>query len=93
MRKRVFYSWQSDSPNNLNRGFIETCIEKSIKDITGEEINLEVAIDRDTKNTAGSADISKTIFDKIKAASIFIADMSVSLIPKLKQERHRIQMC
>lgn len=33
MKRTIFYSWQSDLPNNSNRGFIESCIESSLKDL------------------------------------------------------------
>ncbi|GAA6773399.1 hypothetical protein [Flavobacterium sp. CGRL2] len=76
MQNFIFYSWQSDSPNNKNRGFIEDCLEKAIKEINNENINLEVAVDRDTKGISGTPDIVRTVFSKIDLASIFIADIS-----------------
>lgn len=76
MRKSIFYSWQSDLPNNKNRSFIEVCIKKSIENITSNDINLEIAIDRDTKDSSGTPDIVSTIFSKIDKTSIFIADIS-----------------
>lgn len=76
MRKSIFYSWQSDLPNNKNRSFIEVCIKKSIENITSDDINLEIAIDRDTKDSVGTPDIASTIFSKIDKTSIFIADIS-----------------
>ena len=33
MKRTIFYSWQSDLSNSTNRGFIEECIEKAIKEI------------------------------------------------------------
>lgn len=76
MKKSIFYSWQSDSPNNKNRSFIEDCIKIAIKEIQSDKINLDVAIDRDTKDTTGTPDIASTIFSKIDDTSIFIADIS-----------------
>ncbi len=76
MKKSIFYSWQSDSPNNKNRSFIEDCIKIAIKEIKSDKINLDVAIDRDTKDTTGTPDIASTIFSKIDNTSIFIADIS-----------------
>lgn len=77
MKRTVFYSWQSDLPNRTNRGFIEACLEKAIKDATTENVNLEIAIDRDTKNSPGTVDISKTIFEKIQKCNVFVADVSI----------------
>ncbi|MFN8255730.1 MAG: hypothetical protein U0W24_08585 [Bacteroidales bacterium] len=77
MDKTIFYSWQSDLPNNKNRGFIEECIEKSVSLIQSEKLNLEVAVDRDTKGVTGTPDIASTIFSKIDNSNIFIADISI----------------
>lgn len=75
MKQTVFYSWQSDLPNNNNRGFIGKCIENAIKQINND-IGLEVVIDRDTMDMTGTPDIVSTIFDKIDKSKIFIADIS-----------------
>jgi hypothetical protein len=77
MEKNIFYSWQSDLPNNKNRGFIQDCIEAAVKEIQQERIHLEIAIDRDTQGASGTPDIVATIFSKIEAANIFIADVSI----------------
>lgn len=76
MKKSIFYSWQSDLPSNTNRSFIEDCINIAIKEIESSDIYLNVAIDRDTKDTLGTPDIASTIFSKIDNTSIFIADIS-----------------
>jgi hypothetical protein len=61
----VFYSWQSDLPNNSNRSFISAAIIKAIKKLS-YEIKVFAEYDRDTLGTTGSPDISDTIFNKIK---------------------------
>ncbi|RPA64411.1 hypothetical protein EGC86_03860 [Shewanella frigidimarina] len=78
MEKRIFYSWQSDLPNNSNRGFINTALEKAIKDIHADEsFSLIPFLDRDTVGITGSPDISTSIFDKIKTSDIFVCDISI----------------
>ena len=77
MEVNIFYSWQSDIPNNKNRGFIQECIEKAVKQITQEKVHLEIAVDRDTKGISGTPDIASSIFSKIDNATIFIADISI----------------
>jgi hypothetical protein len=74
----IFYSWQSDLPNNKNRSFIEKCIERAIK-TTGNSTEFEPYFDydRDTKNTTGSPDICETIFSKIDKSDLFIGDISI----------------
>ena len=76
MKKNIFYSWQSDLPNNQNRSFIQDCIEKAVKELGEEKVLLEIAIDRDTKGVAGTPDIASSVFSKIDESNIFIADIS-----------------
>ncbi len=77
MEVNIFYSWQSDLPNNTNRGFIQDCLEKAIKHLTQEKVHLEIAVDRDTKGVSGTPDIASSIFSKIDNATVFIADISI----------------
>jgi len=67
MKYTIFYSWQSDLPNSTNRGFIETCLEKVLKNV--KDINpfsLELSLDRDTKHETGTPDILESIYTKIQ---------------------------
>lgn len=74
----IFYSWQSDLPNNLNRGFIEEALERAAKSIRNDNsIQVEPVIDRDTAGVPGSPDIASTIFSKINQAQIFVCDVSI----------------
>ena len=83
MRKIVFYSWQSDLPNPINRGFIQDALEKAANAITSDEgVDIEPVIDRDTQGIPGSPDIASTIFAKITAADVFVADISITSRPE-----------
>lgn len=77
----IFYSWQSDLSGKTNRNFINSSIEKAIKELKRKnnqnDFHLEINLDRDTKNKSGSPSISNTIFEKINNADIFIADVSI----------------
>lgn len=78
MKKYVFYSWQSDLPNNSNRGFLETCIKESLKELNVSELfDIEFSIDKDTMNETGTPHIVDTIFSKIEKSQLFIADVSI----------------
>jgi hypothetical protein len=78
MKKTVFYSWQSDLPNNSNWGFIEKALRKAANAISDDDsIEVEPVIDRDTFGIGGSPDISATIFSKIAKADVFVADVSI----------------
>jgi hypothetical protein len=74
----IFYSWQSDLPNTCTSGFIQDCLEEAIKQIQAdEELKLEPSLDRDVKGASGSADIAATLFRKIRAADVFVGDVSI----------------
>ncbi|MGH9868166.1 MAG: hypothetical protein ACREAA_08395 [Candidatus Polarisedimenticolia bacterium] len=79
MNRVVFYSWQSDLPNRCNRGFIQTALEQTAAEITADNnVAVEPVVDRDTQNVPGSPDIASTIFTKIVAADVFVADVSIT---------------
>ncbi len=78
MKNSIFYSWQSDLPNNTNRGFLESCLKKSLKELDKlGPFSIELAIDRDTKGESGTPDITESIFNKIQKSKVFIADISI----------------
>ncbi len=88
MKFTIFYSWQSDLPNNTNRGFLESVIEKAINDIGKDEhFEIEPSLDRDTKGAPGAPNISHTILEKIKTCDVFIADISIVTGDKEKKQR------
>lgn len=86
---KLFYSWQSDIKKQRNS--IEKSLSKAIKRIN-RDIQIEIALDRDTKGTTGSTDIADEILRKINSASIFIADITIvnnSIINRfLKKEKY-----
>ena len=84
----VFYSWMSDQENYSNRGFIQDCLEKALKQIGKDEsIGITPALDRDTKGESGSPDISSIIFSKIARARAFVADISRMGAPLSKKQK------
>lgn len=78
MKSIVFYSWQSDLPNPVNRGFIQSALESVAKTIAQDEaVKIEPVIDRDTQGLPGAPDIGQAIFRKIEAADVFVCDVSI----------------
>ncbi|WP_306640706.1 hypothetical protein [Sanyastnella coralliicola] len=78
MRHTIFYSWQSDLPNSSNRGFVKSCIEKSIRRFReSSKSEFPIELDHDTRGQLGSPEILNTILRKINSCKIFIADMSI----------------
>ena len=76
-QRTVFYSWQSDLPNAVNRSFIESCLNKAIKELRVAHPRLDVCLDRDTDNVPGSPDIAATILNKIDNCDVFVCDVSI----------------
>ena len=73
----VFYSWQSDLPNSINRGFIQECLQRAIKEVRADkELSLEPCLERDTDGVTGAPDIAATIFEKIMRADVFVGDVT-----------------
>jgi hypothetical protein len=74
MRHRIFYSWQSDLPDNTNRGLLQDAIMGSVEAIH-RDLSIDL-VDRDSQALAGSAGDPPTLIEKIKASDVFIADVS-----------------
>lgn len=84
MRHVIFYSWQSDLPNNTNRGFIEEALTLA-SGVIASDLDIEPVIDRDTRGLPGSPDIGQAIFAKIAESDLFVAD--VTLIDRAGERR------
>ena len=82
----IFYSWQSDTLNKVNRNFIKDALEKAVKNLN-RSMNLEEAIrfDQDTKDIPGTPEIANTIFEKIENCEVFVPDLTI--VAKTKKNR------
>jgi chaperonin GroEL len=77
-KQTVFYSWQSDSPPKSNRNFIQTVLKRAIDAINAKgTLAVDVVLDSDTRNVAGSPKIADTIYKKIDAAAVLVADVTI----------------
>lgn len=78
MKISIFYSWQSDLPNNKNRTFINSCLNKAIKQLLKSCPRVtEITLEMDSRNECGTPDLIESIFNKIDECDIFIADISI----------------
>ena len=81
MRHTIFFSWQSDTPPKSGRNLVERALDRAVRAI-GRDTEVEEAVreglevDRDTKGVSGSPPIVETIFKKIDAAAVFVADLT-----------------
>jgi hypothetical protein len=81
MSTTVFYSWQSDRPEDDCRYFIEDALKAAIKalarDIEFQEAVREpIVFDKDTKDEPGFVKIFETILEKIGKATVFVPDLT-----------------
>lgn len=75
MKATVFYAWQSDRPNKVNRNVIRDAAEEACRRITEDSSNpWDLTLDSDTQGVAGMCDIPNTILEKIDTCSMFLAD-------------------
>jgi hypothetical protein len=79
--KRIFYSWQADRANTTGRNLVQRALldaismMKSDADVEDAERD-SVRLDSDTQGVPGSPPIVETIFAKIDASTVFIADLT-----------------
>lgn len=73
---RVFYSWQSDLPEQTNGAFIRAALRAAASALEKKHPSVQVYLDEATRDTPGSPNIPATILEKIENADAFIADLS-----------------
>jgi hypothetical protein len=80
MPQSIFFSWQADSPTRVGRNFLRRVLDDVrddiASDLTIDEAVRDVAIDQDTQGVAGHPPIVDTIFRKIDAAAVSVADLT-----------------
>lgn len=83
---KIFWSWQSDTPRNIGRFFVRDALREAIQALKTDEHVLEplereaaakLELDSDRQGVPGSPDLAATIFDKIEAADVFVADVTL----------------
>jgi hypothetical protein len=78
MKYTIFYSWQSDLKNKLNRSFIQDALEKAASSISKSgNFSLHAVVDRDTYGIPGSPSIVESITGKIARSDVFVCDVSI----------------
>lgn len=78
MKNTVFYSWQGDLENRLNRSFISDALKKAAKEVSKDaQYDIDAVIDRDTFGIGGSPSIVEAITAKIARSDVFVCDVSI----------------
>src|SRR5229473_6594420 len=79
---KVFWSWQSDTPGNTGRFLVRDALKDAVHQLKqasdiDEAVRERLHVDHDIKDTTGSPDLVRTIFEKIDAAEIVVADVTL----------------
>jgi hypothetical protein len=81
----IFYSWQSDSPFELNRRFIEQALRDAVDSIRTENSLEDLpVVDLGMERVPGSPEIATIMFRKIGRSAVLVAD--VTLVGEIKGE-------
>ena len=79
---KVFWSWQSDLPGNISRHFVRDALDQAITELNSTlaieepERESDISLDHDRKGTPGSPALAELIFEKIRSADVFVADVT-----------------
>lgn len=74
----IFFSWQSDLPNEQNTGFIRQGLRTAANQVEQANPGLVVRQDEATRALPGSPNIPSAIMEKIQAADMFVCDVSTT---------------
>lgn len=76
---KVFWSWQSDTPPQVNKDFVKEALQYALEKVS-DDLGLDVAnraeVDHDTKGAPGMVAIVDEIFRKIAEAKVFVGDIT-----------------
>ncbi len=81
MPTRIFYSWQSDRPNETNKDFIKIALDEA-KNKINQDLQLlgdserSVFIDHDSLNVPGMPALTETIKAKIRDSAAVVLDLT-----------------
>ncbi len=84
----VFYSWQSDLPDETNRQAIRSALRIASNKIEAAAPKYRIVLDEATRGEPGSPNIPATILDKIKSCEVFVCDITTinsTAIPTLRR--------
>ncbi len=73
----VFYAWQSDRPERLNRHLIRIALNLAAKNISDDPATgVRIRIDADTEGVLGHVPVIDTILKKIAVCDAFVPDLT-----------------
>ena len=79
MKTTIFYSWQSDLPNDHGKELIRQALEEAIARLVSDtSLVVRPELDHDTQGIPGSPPMVAAILAKIDQCSVFVADVSLT---------------
>ena len=79
MAHTIFYSWQTDTPDNCNRTFIRAALKTAIKQLKEvPEVEDSPRLDSGMEGIAGSPEVATIMFKKIESAAMFLGDVTLT---------------
>jgi predicted nucleotide-binding protein len=73
----IFYAWQADLDQKINRYFIRDATLRAIAKLSADAtVNDAPQLDHDTRGVSGTPDIFQVILEKIDACGLFLADVT-----------------
>ena len=77
MHFAIFYAWQSDRSQKAHRYLLRDAAREAITSIELDaDIEDSPRLDHDTRDVSGTPDIANTIYRKIQASGVFLADLT-----------------
>ena len=82
---KIFWAWQSDTPGKIGRFLVRDALQDAITELkeapdieepTEAQRRDELELDHDRKGVPGSPDLAATIYGKIAAAAVVVADVT-----------------
>ncbi len=82
---KVFWAWQSDLPGRISRFIIRDALDEAITELKEtsdveeppeEARRADIHLDHDTKDVTGMPSVADTILEKIRAATVFVGDVT-----------------
>lgn len=82
---KVFWAWQSDLPGRISRFVIRDALDDAITELKEapdvdeppeEARRVDLHLDHDTKDVTGMPSVADTILAKIRAATVFVGDVT-----------------
>jgi hypothetical protein len=78
---KIFWSWQSDTEGKTGRFLIRDALQDAIDKLrqspdVEEPVREDLHLDHDIQGVSGSPDLARTIFGKVEASEVVVADVT-----------------